>query len=218
MSKYIPKEEATRIIGDQRKEAFEKGYSKAREEALKNSSSDGNQASAKTSQKADVDIDEVVNKRIQEFQQKLEQEAQAKTRQHEEELQKQQVAKMAEEMVPKIQAAEKEYADFNEVTSNVNFGAYPEILAASNGVDNTGHVLYELAKNPGKLAVIDNLMAKGSQKAAMAELRKLSNSIKQNQVSNSKRTPTPLNSVKSSNVGDSGQPLSIADRKKIWRT
>lgn len=117
----------------------------------------------------------------------------------------------------KVDDAQKRYPDFDEVTSQVDF-SHPDVqrvLHYANTVDNAGDVLYDLAKNPSKIAT---LLALPPQLATQ-EVRKLSGSIVQNQQALASPKPNePLSQTRPSNVGvDTGAPKTVADYKKIYR-
>ncbi|NIV16247.1 MAG: hypothetical protein GWN62_34825, partial [Aliifodinibius sp.] len=61
------------------------------------------------------------------------------------------------ELTAKVTDAQGRYNDYDDVTSKVDFSQIPEILEYANHADNAGDVLYDLAKNPAKIATLRSL-------------------------------------------------------------
>jgi len=89
-----------------------------------------------------------------------------------------------------------------------------------SGIENAGDVLYDLAKNPSKLAQID-YMAQRSPKMAQSQLQSLSKSIadnKQAQVdAKGQNIAEPLDRLQPSRVAGSNGKMSVRDlRSQPW--
>jgi hypothetical protein len=85
-------------------------------------------------------------------------------------------------------------------------------------MQNGGDVMYDLAKNPSKLATIHTL-AQTDPELARAELLKLGASIATNQQAQAAEQPVsaPLDTIQPSNLSGSNGKLSIRDlRKQPW--
>lgn len=182
---YLSKDEVNKIVADQKKSAFEKGYQKAFE----------NPPQENTNKNLNLDQGEV-RKIIEEELKK------AESSRHEtyKKQQEQEAAyKVLQELSAKVADAETRYSDYKETVEKVDYiNNLPDILELSNIVDNSGDVLYELAKNPMKIAGIRGL----PPNLAMLEMQRLSQSIKANQISAKKELPKdPLSRMHSSNVG-----------------
>jgi hypothetical protein len=121
------------------------------------------------------------------------------------------------ELAAKIAEAKTRYPDFDKVVSLDDFAKMPDILRLANTVDNAGDVFYEMAKNPSKVSSLRGLPQ--DSQLAVNEVKRLSDSIKQNQLAASQpQTSEPLNQVKPSNVGvDSGAPKTVSDMRKALR-
>jgi len=120
--------------------------------------------------------------------------------------------------VQQMSSGKGKYSDFDETVATLgDMKNLPHIveMAADTGI--AGDVMYELGKNPGKVASLMTL-AYINPHLAKSEMKKLSDSIKQNQTA--QETPQakePLSQIKSSTVGmDNGMPT-VRDLKKKYR-
>jgi len=131
-----------------------------------------------------------------------------------------QANRIVADLTSKMEAAKQNIPDYDEAMTAVNnFNDVPAILASVHTLDNAGEVLHHLAKNPKDIPVLDAL-ARGIPGAATAELRKISDRLKQN--ANGKKSayaPEPISQIETNirdGIGD-GTPQSIADFKNIYR-
>lgn len=107
------------------------------------------------------------------------------------------------------------FNDFEEVMGDFEPAAFPQIVFLAADMDNTAALMYELSKNPQKLASLHTL-SMSHPKLAKKELEKLSASISQNQqaLENNVSTQAPLSRLKSStNTGVDSGNMSIRDFK-----
>jgi multidrug efflux pump subunit AcrA (membrane-fusion protein) len=133
---------------------------------------------------------------------------------------KDQMSMVANNYLYRIEEGKKNYQDFSEVTKDFDPVAFPQITFLLSGMENAGDVLYDLSKNPTKLAAIDQL-AQRSQKLAQSELLKLSKSISDNKQSlaeaQAQLTPDPLDRISPSRVAGSNGKMTIKDlRNQPW--
>lgn len=132
----------------------------------------------------------------------------------------QQLSNVANQYMAKVEAAKTGYDDFDEVTKDFDPTAFPQLIFLLSGIEGAGDVVYELAKNPLKLAALDR-MAEKTPKLAHNELLKLAASINVNKSAKSEgqydNAPAPLDRLTSSrNTGSNGKP-SIRDlRSQDW--
>lgn len=110
------------------------------------------------------------------------------------------------------------YSDFDETIANLgDLRNMPQVveLAADTGI--AGDVMYELGRNPGKVASLTTLAYINPQLAKM-EMKKLADSIKTNeQGSEAPAANEPLSQVKPSTVGKDNGSNAVRDlRKKSW--
>lgn len=142
----------------------------------------------------------------------------AYTKAQEEQRLKAESEKASQEIFEKFEESRKKYEDFDEETQGINYNYHAPVLLLANEFDNTGDIFYELSKKPQKLITIHGLLHAGEKGKAMQQLRKISDSIKNNETAvNSKKPPRPLNQIKSSNIaGDSGSKgyVRISDLRK----
>jgi hypothetical protein len=142
--------------------------------------------------------------------------------QKQQEFETQQKQKEAQQLVadltPKVQAAQKKYADFNE---RVNLEAFQgdEWFKVLNTVDNPGDVIYDLMDKTAQFTSLETLLNSGNKaKIDMAKkkLHDLSVSLKNNESSAAKKIPNdPLREVRPSKASSSGDVnLTKAAREK----
>lgn len=127
---------------------------------------------------------------------------------------------IASKYAEKINSARSKYDDFDETISTFNPGVYTNVACLLADMPNGGDVLYELQKNPEKLANVDYLSNRDPVHAK-AVLNKLAMSIQQNQdaVSNSQYNSisSPLDRLSNSRVaGDNGKKTISDLRKMPW--
>lgn len=119
----------------------------------------------------------------------------------------------------KVSTGKEKYDDFDKVTGAIDLQSFPNsVQILAEHLDNSDEVLYELGKNAFKLEQLESLAAR-SPKMAIAEAKRLAESIKANQSAGTYRQPnTPLSQQRPSNVGtDSGEALSMAELKRKYR-
>lgn len=120
----------------------------------------------------------------------------------------------------KMDYGRKAYEDFDEITKDFDPTAFPQLVYLVSGLENAGDIIYDLSKNPSKLATLDAL-AQRSPRMAQAELGRLSNSISQNsnarQEADQYSTQAPLNPLQPSRVSGSNGKMSVNDlRSQPW--
>ncbi len=115
----------------------------------------------------------------------------------------------------KVNPAKEKYSDFDQVVQNMGLGDFTQtVQLLADHVDNAGDVLYALGKDMGKLATLEGWAAKYPQ-VAISEVRKLSQSLKDNESASKVRVPNePLSQIQPRNVGlGDGNSASVKD----WR-
>lgn len=127
----------------------------------------------------------------------------------------QEVNQVAQQYFGKMAQGKEMFEDFEAMTADFNPAEFPQLVFLANQMDNTAAVIYELRKNPGKLADLTVLVDK-SPNMARSELTKLSESIKRND--EAKRTlqeaQDPLNRLKPSPVGTDSGTKNVRDFKQ----
>lgn len=161
-------------------------------------------------QQQGVDPQQIQQQVMQLLQQK-QQEDEAKR--HQEQIE-QEVNQVAQQYFGKMAQGKDMFEDFEAMTADFNPAEFPQLVFLANQLDNTPAIIYELRKNPGKLADLAVLVEK-SPNMARSELTKLSESIKRND--EAKRTlqeaQDPLSRLKPSPVGTDNGTKTVRDFK-----
>ena len=127
-----------------------------------------------------------------------------------EQMHKQQQERLATEVLnnvsSKMEEAKKsgKYPDYDEKVASLGLDKMPALLWHVNTVDNSADVLYDLAENKAKIAMLNGL----PPHLIPGEIKKLSDSIKLNQSADSKKlAPEPFNNLRpSAGVGIDKRP------------
>jgi len=106
--------------------------------------------------------------------------------------------------------------DFKEMTAKFKPDKFKEVFFMANSYENTPHIIYELGKNPYKLAQIQTMMERDPD-LAKEMMDSLSKSIVSNEQAkeNNKSAEAPLSRPKPSlGTGVSSGEMNLADLKK----
>jgi hypothetical protein len=128
--------------------------------------------------------------------------------------------KTAGEFMGKLSGGQELYPDFSEVIEDFNPAAFPQLVILANETDNTAAIIYELAKNPQKLATIA-VLAERDPRAAQSAMNKLSASIKANDeavAAEKNGANAPLSRLQSSPVGSGSGALDLEGLKRKYTT
>jgi hypothetical protein len=133
---------------------------------------------------------------------------------------KSEMDRVANAYISKMEQGKTAYDDFDEVTKEFDPTAFPQLTYLVAGIDNAADVIYDLSRNPLKLAGLDRLAEKNPRQA-QAELLKLSRSIAENRQAqsdeNSNQVDAPLDRLQSSRISGSNGKASIRDlRNQPW--
>lgn len=153
-----------------------------------------------------------IQQQVMQLLQQQQQEAEQKRQQEQLE---QEVNQVAEQYFGKMAQGKDMFDDFEAMTADFNPAEFPQLVFLANQMDNTPAIIYELRKNPGKLADLAVLVEK-SPNMARNELSKLSESIKRNDEAkrNLQEPQDPLNRLKPSPVGTDSGAKSVRDFKQ----
>lgn len=196
--KMLTQSEVNRIAARTKHEAYEKGKREAMAELERQ------QAEQTQTMGGQKQLDENDIKRL------IEQEAEKKAQQA-------LAQKIAGEFTGKLAAAKDKYEDFEDVISEIDLPSIPHVVQWANELDNTGDVIYDIAKNPSKFANLLTLSVTAPH-LAQKELKRLSESIKKNDDAKQAQTARePLSQLKpSTHSPDSGR-LSVKElRNAPW--
>jgi exonuclease VII large subunit len=126
----------------------------------------------------------------------------------------QEVNQVATQYFGKMAQGKDLFEDFEAITADFNPAEFPQLVFLANQMDNTPAIIYELRKNPSKLAYLDRLVEK-SPSMARSELGKLSESIKRNDDAKNalQEAQNPLDRLKPSPTGTDNGAKSVRDFK-----
>lgn len=165
---------------------------------------------AQQPQGQNVDAQAIQQQVMQLMQQKM-QEDEAKR--HQEQIEKE-VNDVAQQYFGKLAQGKEMFEDFDAVTADFDPAAFPQLVYLATQADNTAAIIYELQKNPAKLAQL-SVMVDKSPAQARKMIASLSESIKTND--NAKRSlqeaQDPLSRLKPSPVGTDSGTKTVRDFK-----
>lgn len=198
--KLLPQHEVNALIGGAKQKGFEKGYQQAKAELMAQQQPippipDNSQAMYQMNN--EDRLRQIASEEL------------SKARAVEEAnwLAKQQEAagmKILNELKMKTEAAKSKYEDYEKVVKSdfENFAKTHEVLSLANNFDNAGEMLYDLGKNPANMAQISLMVRMGMKDEAFSQMKRLSDSIKVNEMSASQPKPKmPLSQIQPSTVG-----------------
>lgn len=124
------------------------------------------------------------------------------------------VDEVARQYYGKMAQGKEMFEDFDTITAKFEPHAFPQLVFLANELDNTAAIIYELQKNPGKLAQLQVLVEK-SPSMARDQLATLSQSIKANNdaKANLQEAQEPLGRMKPSTVGTDNGTKTVRDFK-----
>jgi hypothetical protein len=147
---------------------------------------------------------------MQMVQQKQQEQAEAA---HRQQLEKE-VNDVAEQYFGKLAQGREAFEDFDAVTADFDPAAFPQLVYLATQSDNTAAIIYELQKNPAKLAQL-SVMVDKSPAQARKMMASLSESIKTNDDAkrNLQEAQDPLSRLKPSPVGTDNGTKTVRDFK-----
>ena len=206
----LSQEPVNRIVAREKARAAEQARKQMQEQMAQRPAQQAQEASPAESQPqqgAQVDPDQLYKQVQERFNAEM-QERQLK----------EQMNQVASNYLAKVEEGKKNYEDFDDVTKDFDPTAFPQVTFLLSGMDNAGDILYDLSKNPMKLAGIDRL-AERSPKQAAAELAKLSKSIVDNRQAQldaqSQGVSEPLDALKSSRIAGSNGKMGVRDLRNL---
>lgn len=208
--KMLPQSHVNKIVQREK----EQTYLKAKREVEEQYQRQLEELQAKQTQRNDnVPRDVDANAIYQQVQERFNAEMQQKQLENE-------MSRVAQSYHSKMSLGKDSYDDFDEITKDFDPTAWPQLTYLVAGLDNAADVVYDLSKNPMKLAALDRIAEKDPRKA-QAELLKLSRSITENrQATNnaeSQNVSAPLDRLSPSRVSGSNGKMSIKDqRNQSW--
>lgn len=204
--KLLPQSEVNKLVGRAKAEAEAKALKIAEAEYLRKLEEiNKSQQTQNNEVPRDVNADAIYQQVQERFNQEMMQ-----RQMHE------RMSQVVKNYDSKIASAKSSYSDFDDVTKAFEPGAFPQLVYLVSGIDNGGDIIYEIAKNPSKLVMLDAL-AQRNPDLAHVELMKLSKSISDNKLAQqemSGNAQAPLDRLQPSRIstGSNGK-MSIADLK-----
>lgn len=119
----------------------------------------------------------------------------------------------------KIAPGKEKYQDFEKVTPSVEvLMSYPNVVQLiANHVDNAHDVYYMLGQDLTKMELIESMAQRNTQ-AAIQQMRRMSQSIKDNEAAGRSRIPNePLSQMRPSNTGTDNGVMSVKDYRAKWK-
>lgn len=132
---------------------------------------------------------------------------------HDDEMQR-----VADTYFSKLKGGAQRHDDFEEIIADFDHAEFPQLVHAVHGFDNVADMMYELANDPRKLEKINGWLRTMPERG-LKELKKLSDSIRENDAAFEEYEPTaePLSETKPSNVSASGGLSKLEMAKKKYR-
>jgi len=197
--KMVPQSRVDHYVQD----AWHRGYSKANSEREKQQPQQSN-VQANNHEDFDAKLEAKLNEKLQAIQDKAVRDQQ-----------EMQWQSLANDFAQKIPNARAKYQDFDQKLEQIGgFNSISHLIPAVNSLDNATDIVYELINNPSKIGNITSL-AQLNPQLAIAELQRLSQSLKRNDEAKNQRYPDePLSPLSHSNTGKDSGSNTISDFKK----
>lgn len=162
--------------------------------------------------------DRISNRIMTDLMAKAQSEQEAEDKRYQDELKNKQMeeaTKIVSKYSSKMAQGKELFNDFEEVMTDFSPQAFPQLVYMAANEENAPAIMYELAKNPLKLASLQQL-AQTHPVLAEKEFKKLAQSVSANQQAKQDNVsaPQPLSRLKSSqSTGVDSGKMSIADFK-----
>lgn len=212
-TKMLSQEQVNALVGREKKEAAERARREVEaryESELQKLRSQPGTQSAPGAQSFD------------DFYAQVEQRLMQKAQDHQDQLarkaQEEQMQQIADNYFNKMSTGKEMFEDFDDIMGDFKPESFPEVIYLASEMENTPQIMYELAKNPHKLATIYSL-AKADPNQAKRALKKLSDSIAHNEQAQDEYVSTnpPLSKPNPSRVSTEKGYNSVKDyRNADW--
>ena len=214
--KMIPQSEVGRIVNAERQRAYERAKDDmAKQQSQVANNVQGEQPASQQTQANPQDNEDKMRSVAQDVYHKA---AETYAQQEQQRQAYETAHKIAKDLEAKSESVKEQYPDFDESLRAVgHFEHAPEVLRHAHKYDNAGDILYDLSKNPTKVANIITLDGRDPRLAAQA-MSKLSDSITMNhKAKNAQSATAPLNSLEPSNIGMDNGEFGFKEYKKLYR-
>jgi len=211
--KMLSQDEVNKIVAREKSRAAESARREAEERHQREMEALNAQRMQQEQRNAEVPRDVDANAIYQQVQERFNKEMQERQM-------RDQMTNVANSYLQKVEEAKKSYDDYDEITKDFDPTAFPQLTYLLSGIPEAGHALYDLSKNPLKLAALDRLAEKNPRQA-QSELLKLANSISANRQAQAdaqtQNVSEPLDRLNSSRVSGSNGKMGIRDlRNQPW--
>ncbi len=116
----------------------------------------------------------------------------------------------------KMRDGKERYSDYDDTVKKFKVDSFPKVAALAHEFENTGDIIYDLAKNPLKIAQLQTLL-EGDPELAREQMKALSDSITDNIKAKEEHVTArePLNRLKSSpGAGAHSGQMGLKDFKR----
>lgn len=205
--KMLNQSEVNRLVGRAKAEAQERAKREAEREfqaKIEQLQAQKQQAEARGEDTREIDVDSIYQQ-IQE-------------RMHQEQMRRE-MEKVADNYLQKLSKGRERYDDFEDTTKDFNAAEFPQLVYLLANIDNAADVLYDLSKNPQKLATIDYLSQRSPMKAK-SELERIAKSIESQRAAKNEmqqEISEPLDRLQPASRTNSNGKMSVSDlRNQEW--
>lgn len=216
--KLIPQSEVNLIVGREKQHAAERARREAKQEHLKELEEIKRQQELQNVNAAGQkqDINNAQNGREINTDQLYQQLQERFYKDQEQKYLEKHINEAAANYTQNMEKGKGRYSDFEEVAGKFDPRAFPNLVYLVSGMENAADIIYDLSKNPSKLANLDYLAKNPhSVDLARSELLKLSNSITENrnaqEEAKSQNVNSPLAKMQPSLVSGNNGKLGIRD-------
>jgi len=199
-AKVLQQHEINAMVGGAKQKGFEKGYQQAKAELMAQQP----QAAAQPTQSQSFNPADHDSRLRQIAIEELSKQRAVEQANWEAQQREQAGMKILNELKMKAESAKSKYEDYDKVVAKDfgNFAETHEVLSLAHEFDNAGEMLYDIGKNPSKMLNISLMVRNGMKQQAYSEMKRLSDSIKVNEMSaNQPKPKMPLSQVNPSVVG-----------------
>lgn len=210
--KLLRQSQVNNLVGHAKSQAYEKGKRDAMAELSNQAPQIPPQSMGGVPQLSEEQLSKMVAEHSQKHLEKILHEQQmAAINQHHHQV--------AHEFTQKLNVGKEKYPDWDTTTKHLDYVKFPDLVRLTHGLDNTADVLYDLAKNPHKVAAINGLLINpATHEMAFSEVQKLSNSIKNNELAAQQPSVNePLSQLKSSSIGTDNGSYTVRDFRNKYR-
>ncbi len=195
--KLVPQSVVDRVVGSAKQQAYNKGRQEALAEAQAAQTPQAPQNIGGMQQQTPDEINRLIDQRMQE--QALHQQGQ----------------QVAQTFIQQMHEGSKNYPDFEQVVSGMDFERMPDIVRAAAQLGNSADIMYDLAQNGAKVPSL-MMLAREQPGLFFREMQKLSASIKTNQNATQKALSAkePLSQVRPSTIGADNGSMTVKDLRE----